>query len=153
MWSVKDQAFTLDATSLHRLPDPVKADDSEYLIRFQSAKLVQTAVQELLAIGEKWYAYGARSWPVSDPTGLANGRFNVADMITIAVILKRSAPDGTSLFNYGYDDDGRKFPSHSFRPWPCAGLRTGNGQATPLVVRLCHPHLHAGLSRRSPAST
>lgn len=131
----KEHAFTLDATAPTRPPDPVKADDSEYLVRFQSAKPVQTAVQELLAIGEEWSGYGSLSVPVhGGPTDVANGRYNVADMITIAVILKRSGPDGTSLFNYGYEDNGRKFPSHSFRVWPCAGLRTANGQVIALVV-------------------
>ena len=133
----KDKAFGADATSPSRPPDPVKADDSEYLIRFQSAKPVQTAVQELLAIGEKWSAYGTRKWPVSEdvgPTDVANARYNIADMITVAVILKRSAPDGTSLFNYGFEDNGRIFPSHSFRVWPCAGLRTSNGEVFAHVV-------------------
>lgn len=133
----KEQAFTLDATSPTRPPDPVRAEDSDYLIRFQSAKHVQTAVQELLAMGEKWSAYRIKSWPVSadaTPTDVPNGRYNVPDLITIAVILKRPAPDGTSLFNYGYEDNGRGFPSHSFRVWPCAALRTTNGIATPLVV-------------------
>ncbi len=133
----KDKAFVADATSPDRPPDPVKADDSEYLIRFQSAKPVQTAVQELLAIGEKWSAYGTRKWPVSEgvgPTDVANARYNVADMITVAVILKRSAPDGTSLFNYGFEDNGRIFPSHSFRVWPCAGLRTSNREVFAHVV-------------------
>jgi hypothetical protein len=131
----KEQAFTLDATAPTRPPDPVKADDSEYLVRFQSAKPVQTAVQALLAIGEEWSGYGSLSVPVhGGPTDLANGRYNVADLITIAVILKRSGPDGTSLFSYGYEDNGRGFPSHSFRLWPCAGLRTTNLQAIALVV-------------------
>jgi hypothetical protein len=133
----KDKAFAADATRPDRPPDPVKADDSEYLIRFQSAKPVQTAVQELLAIGEKWSAYGTRKWPVSEgvgPTDVANARYNVADMITVAVILKRSGPDGTSLFNYGFEDNGRMFPSHSFRVWPCAGLRTSNGEVFAHVV-------------------
>src|SRR6266481_2004335 len=133
----KDKAFVADATSPDRPPEHVKADDSEYLIRFQSAKPVQTAVQELLAIGEKWSAYGTRKWPVSEgvgPTDVANARYNVADMITVAVILKRSAPDGTSLFNYGFEDNGRIFPSHSFRVWPCAGLRTSNREVFAHVV-------------------
>lgn len=135
-----EQAFTLDATAPTRPPDPVKADDSEYLVRFQSAKPVQTAVQELLAMGEKWSAYRTKEWPVSKdygPTNLPNGWYNVADLITIAVILKRSGPDGTSLFNYGFEDNERGirgFPSHSFRVWPCAGLRTANGQVIALVV-------------------
>lgn len=132
----KEQAFTLDATAPTRPLDPVKADDSEYLVRFQSAKPVQTAVQELLAMGEKWSAYGQKEWLVSKdygPTDVANGRYNALDMITIAVILKHPSPDGTSLFNYGYEDDGRKFPSHSFRVWPCTGLRTANGQVIALL--------------------
>jgi hypothetical protein len=132
----KDKAFGLDATASDGPPDTVKADDSEYLIRFQSAKPVQTAVQELLAIGEKWSAYGARKRRVSEedaPTDVANGRYNVADMITVAVILKRSAPDGTSLFNYGYEDNGHRF-SPRFRVFSCAGLRTTNGQVFAHVV-------------------
>jgi hypothetical protein len=106
----KDQAFQLDLTNPSRPPDPVKADDFEYLIRFQSAKPVQTAVQELLAIGEKWSSYRPGHWPRNEhagPTDVANGRYNVADMITVAVILKRSAPDGTSLFNYGFARNGQ----------------------------------------------
>lgn len=136
----REQAFTLDATAATRPPDPVKADDSEYLVRFQSAKPVQTAVQELLAMGEKWSAYRTKEWPVSKdygPTNLPNGWYNVADLITIAVVLKRSGPDGTSLFNYGFEDNERGihgFPSRSFRVWPCAGLRTANGQVIALVV-------------------
>ena len=108
----------------------VKPDNSEYLIRFQSAKPVQAAIQRLLAMGEKWSAYGPAR-PVSEaegPTDLPNMRYNIADMITIAVILKHAGPDGTSLFNYGFENDGRAFPSRSFRVWPCAGLRTINGQ-------------------------
>jgi hypothetical protein len=62
------------------------------------------------------------------PTDLAKSWYNIADMITVAVILKQVGPDGTSMFNYGYEDNGHKFPSHSFRVWPCAGLRTSNGE-------------------------
>ncbi|SRR6266480_316284 len=127
----EDKAAGVDATAPTAPPDPVRPDDSEYLIRFQSAKPVQTAIQELLAMGEKWAAYGTRKHQVSEddgPTDLANSRYNVADMITIAVLLKQVGPDGTSMFNYGYEDNGHKFPSHSFRVWPCAGLRTRNGE-------------------------
>jgi hypothetical protein len=133
----KEKAATLDAMSPALPPDPVKADDSEYLIRFQSAKPVQKAVQELLAIGEKWSAYGSQAWHVDEtdgPTDLANARYNVADMITVAVILKRPGPQGTTLFDYGYEESGRRFSSHSFRVWPCAGLRTANGQVSAHVV-------------------
>lgn len=114
----------------------VKPDGSEYLIRFQSAKPVQAATQRLFAMGEKWSAYGP-AHTVSDsdgPTDLPNRRYNIADMITIAVILKHAGPDGTSLFNYGFEGDGRMFPSRTFRVWPCAGLRTMNGQVFARVV-------------------
>jgi hypothetical protein len=126
-----DKAAAVDATAPTTPPDPVRPDDSEYLIRFQSAKPVQMAIQELLAMGEKWAAYGTGKRQVSKedgPTDLVNARYNVADMITIAVLLKQVGPDGTSMFNYGYEDNGHKFPSHSFRVWPCAGLRSRNGQ-------------------------
>lgn len=134
---LKEKAATLDAMSPALPPDPVKADDSEYLIRFQSAKPVQTAVQELLAIGEKWSTYRSLTWHVDEtdgPTDLANARYNVADMITVAVILKRSGPQGPTLFDYGYEKNGHQFSSHSFRVWPCAGLRTTNGQVFAHVV-------------------
>ena len=138
----KEKAPALDGMSPRHPSDPVKADDSEYLIRFQSAKPVQTAVQELLAIGEECSAYGER-WSVSEddgPTDLANSRYNVADMITIAVILKQPGSDGTNLFNYGYEDDGRKFPSHNFLVFPCAGLRTTSGQVFAHVVPVAFGH-------------
>jgi hypothetical protein len=127
----EDKAAFVDATAPTAPPDAVKPDNSEYLIRFQSAKPVQMAIQELLAMGEKWSVYGARKLQVSEndgPTDLANAWYNVADMITIAVILKQAGPDGTSMFNYGYEDNGQKFPSHSLRLWPCAGLRTSKGE-------------------------
>ena len=114
----------------------VKPDVSEYLIRFQSAKPVQAATQQLLALGEKWSAYGPPR-PVSEadgPTDLPNGYYNIADMIIIAVILKHAGPDGTSLFDYGFENEGRRFPSRSFDVWPCAGLRTRNGQVFAHIV-------------------
>jgi hypothetical protein len=133
----EDKAVAIDAMAPVVPSDVVKPDDSEYLIRFQSAKPVQTAVQQLLAMGEKWSAYGAKEYQVSQtdgPTDVANARYNVANMITIAVILKHPGPDGKTLFDYGYADNGRIFPSHSFRVWPCAGLRTSNGQVFAHVV-------------------
>ena len=133
----EDKGALNDARAPSAKPDAVKADNSEYLIRFQSAKPVQTAIQELLAMGEKWSAYGTNKLQVSEddgPTDLANSWYNVADMITIAVILKQAGPDGASLFNYGYEDNGQKFPSHSLRLWPCAGLRTTNGEVFARIV-------------------
>jgi len=136
----KEKTAALDAVSPALPSDPVKADDSEYLIRFQSAKPVQTAVQELIAIGEKWSAYGAKKMQVREdvgPTDAASGLYNIADMITIAVILKRSGPDGTTLFNYGYldIDNVRVFPNpYTFRVGECAGLRTSNGEVFARVM-------------------
>jgi len=133
----EEKALALDAGAPLAPRDVVKQDGSEYLIRFQSAKPVQTAIQQLITIGEKWSAYGDHKWFASTtdgPTDLANARYNVADMITVAVILKRPGPQGTTLFDYGYEESGRRFSSHSFRVWPCAGLRTANGQVSAHVV-------------------
>lgn len=132
----EDKAAALDATASTIPPDPARPDDSEYLIRFQSAKPVQTAIQELLSMGEKWAAYGTGKHRVSEgdgPTDLASLRYNIADMITIAVILKHTGPEGASMFDSGYEDNGHKFPSHGLR-WPCAGLRTINGEVFARVV-------------------
>src|SRR4029077_7102801 len=74
------------------------------------------------------------------PTDLANGEYNVADMVTIAVILKHPGRGGANLFDYGYEDKGHLFPSHSFRVWPCAGLRTRNGEAFARIVPQCFTH-------------
>jgi hypothetical protein len=131
----EDKAVAIDAAAPVVPSDVVKPDDSEYLIRFQSAKPVQTAVQQLLAMGEKWSAYRAKQYHVSQtdgPTDVANARYNVADMITIAVILKHRGPDGTSMFNYGIEDNGHW--SRSFRVWPCAGLRTSTRMVFAHVV-------------------
>jgi hypothetical protein len=115
----------------------IKPDSSEYLIRFQSAKPVQTAIQKLVAMGEKWSAYKTEitMWGnTHGPTDPANGWYNLSDMITIAVILKHPGPDGTSLFDYGYNNARHTFPAAGFRIFPCAGLRTGNGQVFVHVV-------------------
>ena len=132
----EDKATVVDAAAPVIPTDVPKPDGSEYLIRFQSAKPVQAAVRQLLAMGEKWSAYGPerRFGETDGPTDLANSRYNVADMITIAVILKHPGPDGMSLFDYGYTDKGRIFRSGSFRVFPCAGLRTSNGQVFARVV-------------------
>src|SRR5271163_1753207 len=117
--------------------EPIKPDSSAYLIRFQSAKPVQTAVEQLIALGDKWADYRTlnyQSKEFSAPTDLTRPRYNLADMITIAVILKHPGPDGTVLFDYGYKDNGRLFPSSTFRVWPCAGLRTANGHVFARVV-------------------
>jgi hypothetical protein len=136
----EDKAAIIDARDPGPSSEVVKPDHAEYLIRFQSAKPVQAATRQLLALGEKWSFYGPER-PVSEtdgPTDLANARYNVPDMITIAIILKHQGPDGLSLFDYGYSDNGRVFPSRGFRVWPCAGLRTGNGQVFAHVVPVAH---------------
>jgi hypothetical protein len=138
----EDKAMTVDAAPT-ATPDSIRPDNSEYLIRFQSVKPVQTAIQGLLAIGEKWATYGTGKQQVSEhdsPTDLAAPWYNVADMITIAVLLKQLGPDGTSMFNYGYEDNGHIFPSHSFQWWPCAGLRTRNGEVFARLVPQAFGH-------------
>ena len=54
----EDKAAAVDAAAPVMPTDVPKPDGSEYLVRFQSAKPVQAAVQQLLAMGEKWSAYG-----------------------------------------------------------------------------------------------
>ena len=132
----ENRVASVDSVAAEQVPGHITADDSQYLIRFQSAKPVQEAVQQLLTMGDKWSAYGLGDRRVSQdeaPTDLANGRYNVADMITVAVILKKPGPDGTNLFEYGYEENGHKFPSRGF-VFPCAGLRTANGQVFAHVV-------------------
>ena len=132
----EDKAQVIEARSSVPPNEVVKPDNSEYLIRFQSAKPVQAAAQQLLALGEKWSIYGPGR-PVSEtdgPTDLSNAWYNIADMITIAVILKHSDPDGPSFFDYGYANNGKTLPSSGFRVWPCAGLRTSNGQVFAHIV-------------------
>lgn len=126
----QDNAAAADGTAPVTPPDPVIPDRSGYLIRFQSAKPVQAAIQDLLTMGDKWAAYGRgkHHFTGEGPTDLPNARYNIADMITVAVILKHAASDGPTVFTYGYEDNGRQYPSRSFRVWPCAGLRTNNGQ-------------------------
>ncbi len=143
----EDKAAGIDAAASVIPTDVPKPDRSEYLIRFQSAKPVQAAVQQLLAMGEKWTAYGPelRVSEADSPTDLANAWYNVADMITIAVILKHPRPSGTIFLDYAFEENGRIFPSHSFRVWPCAGLRTSKGQVFARVAPLTSP-LH-GTSR------
>lgn len=109
---------------------PVKADEAEYLIWFQSAKPVQFALQQLLTLGSKWLAYGAEKW--SMPMNVEPGFADYSEFVTIAVILKHPGPDGTSLFDYAYRDDGRVFAS---LPFPCAGLRTSDGQVFARTLR------------------
>lgn len=113
--------------------DSVEPDTSEYLIRFQSAKPVQEAFQRLVDLGLP--GYGREQDPLSPadrPTELKaqheGSHYNVADMITIAVILKHVGSDGTSLFDYGFSDNGRVFPSRSFRVFRCTTLTTSNGE-------------------------
>jgi len=127
----EDKAAAYDAEAPVVPTEVVKPDSSEYLIRFQSAKPVQMAIQSLLAMDEKWSVYGAEVHFASKddgPTDLPNARYNEFDMITIAVILRHAGPDGTSLFDYGFKHNRNISPSDSLRIWPCAGLRTSNGQ-------------------------
>lgn len=126
----EDRAAIVDEAAPVVPTEAVKPDSSEYLIRFQSTKPVQAAIQRLLGMGEKWSAYrGEEHYASKDdhPTDLPNAYYNELDMITIAVILKRGNPNGPNLFDYAFKNQRHGW-SNSFRVWPCAGLKTGNGQ-------------------------
>ncbi len=108
----------------------VKPDGAEYLIRWNSAKPVQAAVQRLIALNENWAAYGRRFWrndPSDPPTDTSQGFYNENDMITISVILKKPGPGGASFGDYAFEGSEKVFPAKGFRAFICAGLRTGNG--------------------------
>jgi hypothetical protein len=139
------KAAAIDAMYPAPPAEAVVADDSEYLIRFQTAKPVQKAVRDLLAMGNKWSAYDSGGWPVSGdepPTDVANRWYNVADMITVAVILKHPGPAGRTLFDYAFKDHGRKFPAQGLFLWPCAGLRTSNGEVFAHLGPILSAHDH-----------
>jgi hypothetical protein len=133
----------------------VKSDGAEYLIRWSSAKPVQAAVQRLIAApDEKWPEYRNR-YMRNDPsygrTDLSEGCYNLNDMITISVILKKSGPGGTSFGDYAFGSR-RTYPVKGLDPFICAGLRTANGVVYAHVVSdLGHLPGHPAITMSFPS--
>jgi hypothetical protein len=107
---------------------PVKPDGAEYLIRWQSAKPMQAAVQRLIALGDQWKEYGFERHKASgDSTDLEKRQYFDAGMIGIRVILKHKGPDGESFLDYFFDAARKTWPAQGIILWPCAGLKTEEG--------------------------
>lgn len=102
--------------------EAVKPDTAEYLIRWLSVKPVQAALQQMVLLDEGWAAV-TQQWSKNDPNGSGN-----RDRIRIDVILKHPGADGSSFLDYALSDHGQRFPSGPWHVWPCAGLKTPNGE-------------------------
>jgi len=125
--------------ALSPLPEPINAkpDTTTYIVRLASAKPVQAAAQRLLELDGKWAPYlGTPEALYHDrPTDIPGRFYNIADEITVAVVLKQPASDGSSFLDYVFEErNGNGFPTHGIFLTPCAVLRTSNGQVTPLLL-------------------
>lgn len=103
----------------------VKPDGAEYLIRWQSAKPMQAAVQRLLALGDQWKEYRGEEHRAHVP-GWENYGFLTTDMIGISIILKQKGPEGESFLDYFFDLP-KKVLARGLNLWPCACLKTEAG--------------------------
>lgn len=113
----------------------VKPDGAEYLVRLMSVKPMQAAVERLLSLDpEKWrnYRTGYGLEPGLKPTNLEERWYNLADEITIVIVLKRPGPGGTSFRDYAFSrkDEPKSGMMHL---WPCAAVKTANGVTTAVV--------------------
>ena len=128
----RDTAERMDLLSTPIAPITAKPDGAKYLLRLTSAKPVQAAVERLLQLDPKWRKYlgGGVVLYHEKPTDFAGPYYNHADLITIGVILERPGPNGSSFLDYAFGvvEDKITFPGPDVHVWPCAGLRTVNGQ-------------------------
>jgi hypothetical protein len=135
----EDEAERLEILVPTAQSDPVKPDGGEYLIRWQSVKPMQAAVQRLLALGDQWKDYGRDPGTVGgNPTDLANGRYNTADMFGVSIILKHKGPNGESFLDYLFNLPKRGFPARGVHLWACAALKTEEGIVSPRVATTGH---------------
>lgn len=125
---------------------PVKPDRAEYLIRWQSVKPMQAAVQRLLALGDQWKEYGGEEHKAHVP-GWENYRFYTTGMIGISIILKHKGPEGESFLDYFFDMPKKALPAPGVNLWPCACLKTEAGVTCARALG----HGHMGLE--NPAIT
>jgi len=116
----------------------VKPDGAEYVIRLVSVKPMQAAVERLMSLDEKWadrYYFGVVLEDHQKPTNLEEHFYNPADLMTIAVVLKRPGPGGTSFLDYAFDKEQKAFPGPRIRHlWPCAAIRTPDGQSGAVIA-------------------
>jgi len=90
----EEQAERLSSISPTPPSASVKPDGAEYVVRLVSVKPMQAAVDRLISLDRKWarYSGGYGLEPGSKPTDIAEQRYNPADEITIAVVLKHPGP-------------------------------------------------------------
>jgi hypothetical protein len=127
----EDQAALRDAGyPAGSVSEAVKPDTAEYLVRWLSAKPVQAAIERMMALNDVWSFLAVRvnASDEGGPTNVEEHRYNIMDMITIAVILEHPGTDGLSFLDYAFSDHGHGLPSPGWHVWPCAGLKTPNGQ-------------------------
>ena len=125
--------------AISTLPDAItpKPDAAKYVVRLTSAKPVQAAAERLLQLDEKWAPYlgGGVVLNHERPTNIPERFYNIADSITVAVVLKEPASDGSSFLDYAFQERNA-FPAHGIFLTPCAALRTSNGQVTWLLANI-----------------
>jgi hypothetical protein len=132
-----DEEFAqrIDAISPTPPAAAVKPDGAEYLIRLVSVKPMQAAAERLISLDEKWSHYRG-GWvldPANQPTNLGEQWYNPADEITITLALKHPGPEGQSFRDYAFRDS-KFYPAVGVvHLWPCAAIKTTNGQVYAVV--------------------
>ena len=108
------------------------------MVRLVSVKPMQTAVERLISLDEKWEPsrQGIGLEPGSKPTNREESWYNPADETIVVVSLKRPGPAGTSFLDYAFENsaDGMAFIAHYL--FACAGVRTANGQIYAVTNRI-----------------
>jgi hypothetical protein len=131
----EDPAWRYDLIDRPIPATSVKPDGAEYLVRFVAIKPIQAAVQRLRALqGQPPYHDETGPRTPYRPTNLAELYYNSDDLISVALILKRPGPDGASFLDYAFENK-YAFPSTGNRLWPCAALRTQNGQVHAVMAK------------------
>jgi hypothetical protein len=162
-----ESARRLDAAEITPPAVPLQPDGAEYVVRLNSARPMQAAVNRLVSLDRpKWARYdgsGTVLEPGGKPTNIKEKWFNPADEIHLSIVLKRPGPGGASFLSYAFGQDGDRyhFPGGGLSYlWPCAGIKTSGGQvfavtggfgfksfskdATPSAINLSFPSVFRG---------
>ena len=136
--SPEEMAQRVDSISAKFPAESVKPDGAHYLVRLVSVKPMQAAVARLLSLDKKWVHYGTGTGlePGSKPLNMAEGRYNPADEITVVFTLLSSGPGGRSFLDYALEERDSSVILKAHYLFPCAGLRTANGQIHAVTARM-----------------
>jgi hypothetical protein len=150
----EEMARRMDSISPAHPAETVKPDGAEYVVRLISVKPMQAAVERLISLNEKWARYrgGYGLDPDSKPTNMAERWYNTADEITIAVVLKHPDPKGGSFRDYAFENRGSSVALVVRHIFPCAGIRTANGQIHAVTASMGtgEDHLGSGIYMSFP---